>query len=163
MKNLIKIVKTEISIVQKLAREIWNEHYIKILSQQQIDYMLDLFYSEEKIRSEIEQGVVWEMLMEDETPIGYLACKIEPQKIYISKIYLKAETRGKGLGKFLLNRTIEIAKENQKKSIYLNVNKFNTDSIAFYERNGFVKIDEGIFEIGNGFVMDDYIMELEVF
>lgn len=162
MIKLVKITKTEVSIVQKLAREIWNEHYIKILSQQQIDYMLDLFYSEEKIKSEIEQGVIWEMLVENEMPIGYLACKIEPEKIYISKIYLKAETRGKGLGKFLLNRSIEIAKENHKKSIYLNVNKFNTDSIAFYERNGFVKIDEGIFEIGNGFVMDDYIMELEV-
>jgi len=159
---LRKISNSEIPTVQKLAREIWDEHYIKILSQEQIDYMLDKFYSSEKIASEIEEGIIWEMLWNEENPIGYLVCKLESEKLYISKIYLKAETRGKGLGKFLLNHAKELAKQNQKKSIYLNVNKYNSDSIAFYERNGFVKIDEGIFDIGNGFVMDDFIMALDL-
>lgn len=158
--KLVKLRRKEIPDVQQLAREIWEEHYIKILSQQQIDYMLDMFYSTEKIESEMRHGVSWEMLWENEKPIGYLSCKIEPEKIHISKIYLKAEARGKGYGKLLLNRIIELAKENQKKSIYLNVNKHNTDSIAFYERNGFQKINEGVFEIGNGYVMDDFIYEL---
>jgi len=157
-----EILEKEIPTVQKLAREIWNEHYIKILSQEQIDYMLGKFYSSEKIASEIEEGIIWEILWNEENPIGYLVCKLESDKLYISKIYLKAETRGKGLGKFLLNHAKELAKQNQKKSIYLNVNKYNSDSIAFYERNGFVKIDEGIFDIGNGFVMDDFIMELKI-
>lgn len=158
--KIIKIQSREIPIVQQLAREIWEEHYLKILSQEQIDYMLDLFYSEEKINSELEEGIVWELLWDGENPIGYLVCKIEKEKIYISKIYLKAETRGKGLGKLLLNRAKELAKQHQKKSIYLNVNKYNVDSIAFYERNGFTKVDEGVFDIGNGYVMDDYILEL---
>lgn len=160
--ELVKLRKKEIPIVQQLAREIWEEHYIKILSQEQIDYMLDLFYSEEKIITEMDEGVSWEMLWENEKPIGYLVCKPESEKLYISKIYLKAETRGKGYGKFLLNRAVELAKQNQKKSIYLNVNKRNIGSIAFYERNGFQKIDEGIFDIGNGYVMDDFIMEIEI-
>lgn len=159
--KLIKIHKKEIPIVQQLAREIWEEHYIKILSQEQIDYMLDFFYSAEKIITEMDEGISWEMLMDNETPVGYLVCKFEEEKLYISKIYLKAETRGKGFGKLLLNRAIELAKQNQKKYIYLNVNKHNTGSISFYERNGFVKIDEGIFDIGNGYVMDDFIMERE--
>lgn len=160
--KLTTITSQQISIVQELAREIWNEHYIKIISQKQIDYMLDLFYSDERIRAEIEEGISWEMLMDNEKPIGYLVCKIESDKLYISKIYLKAETRGKGLGKFLLNRAIELAKRHNKISIYLNVNKHNTDSISFYERMGFVKIDEGVFDIGNGYVMDDFILELTV-
>jgi len=161
--ELIKITNKEIPTVQNLAREIWEEHYIKILSQEQINYMLDLFYSTNKIQSEIEEGISWEMLLDEDKPIGYLVCKIESEKLYISKIYLKAETRGKGLGKFLLNRAIELAKQNDKTSIYLNVNKYNTDSISFYERNGFMKIDEGVFDIGNGYVMDDFILELILF
>lgn len=160
MAQLVRVVQDLIPTLRQLAREIWDEHYIKILSQEQIDYMLDLFYSTEKIKSEIEEGVIWEILMEEEKPIGYLACKIEPEKLYISKIYLKAETRRKGLGKFLLSRAIELAEQNDKKAIYLNVNKYNADSIAFYERNGFKKVDEGVFDIGNGYVMDDYILEL---
>ncbi len=158
--KLITIKSQQIPIVQQLAREIWEEHYIKIISKQQIDYMLDLFYSSEKIQSEIEEGVIWEMLIDEGNPIGYLVCKIESDKLYISKIYLKAETRGKGLGKLLLHRAVELAKQNNKNSIYLNVNKHNTDSISFYERMGFVKIDEGVFDIGNGYVMDDFILEL---
>ena len=160
--ELKKITPKEIPLVLELAREIWDEHYIKILTQEQIDYMLNLFYSEEKIKGELEEGISWEMLYENGQPIGYLVCKLEPEKLYISKIYLKAETRGKGLGKFLLNRAVELAKQNDKKSIYLNVNKNNVNSIAFYERNGFVKMDEGVFEIGNGFVMDDFILELNL-
>lgn len=160
--KLIIVNIEDIPTAQKLAREIWEEHYTKILSQEQIDYMLDLFYSTEKIQSEIEEGISWEMLMDDKKPIGYLVCKIESEKLYISKIYLKEETRGKGLGKFLLNHAVELAKQNGKKSIYLNVNKYNTDSIEFYERMGFVKIDEGVFDIGNGYVMDDFILELTI-
>lgn len=98
--KLTTIISQQISIVQELAREIWNEHYIKILSQPQIDYMLDLFYSDERILSEIKEGVVWEMLMDNETPIGYLVCKIESDKLYISKIYLKAEPAAKVLGNY---------------------------------------------------------------
>lgn len=169
MTKLISVSVDLIPTVQQLAREIWDEHYIKILSQEQIDYMLDKFYSTEKIQTEIEEGVIWEMLMDDdlpagrhEKPIGYLVCKVESDKLYISKIYLKAETRGKGLGKLLLNRAIDLAKQNGKNSIYLNVNKYNTDSISFYERNGFVKIEEGVFDIGNGYVMDDFILELNL-
>ncbi len=159
---MITITKNKIPAVQQLAREIWNEHYIKILSQEQIDYMLDLFYSEEKIKSEIEEGIIWEMLTENDTPIGYLVCKIELEKVYIFKIYLKASVRGKGYGKILLDHAINLAKQNHKNALYLNVNKHNTDSIAFYERNGFIKIDEGVFDIGNGHVMDDFIMELNL-
>ena len=124
--------------------------------------MLELFYSDERIRSEIKEGISWEILMDKENPVGYLVCKIEEEKLFISKIYLKAETRGKGFGKLLLDCAIELAKQNQKESIYLNVNKENEDSICFYERNGFEKIDEGVFDIGNGYVMDDFILELKL-
>jgi len=160
--KLTKININKIPIIQQLAREIWEEHYIKIISQEQIDYMLELFYSDERIRSEIEEGISWEMLMDNENPVGYLVCEIAEEKLFISKIYLKAETRGKGFGKLLLNRAIEIAKQNQKTSIYLNVNKENKGSIGFYEANGFHKIDEGVFDIGNGYVMDDFIFELNL-
>ena len=58
--KLTKININKIPIIQQLAREIWEEHYIKIISQEQIDYMLELFYSDERIRSEIEEGISWE-------------------------------------------------------------------------------------------------------
>lgn len=162
MKNLIKLRPNEIPIVQQLAREIWNEHYIQIIGQAQIDYMLDVFYSTERILSEIEKGISWEILYLEEEPIGYLVCEIQEDKVFLSKIYLKERVRGKGWGKVLVHRAIEIAKANQKNAIHLTVNKFNTGSILFYERIGFKKVDEAVFDIGNGYVMDDFVYELRV-
>lgn len=159
--KLVKLKSEDISTVQQLAREIWEEHYLPIIGQQQIDYMLDLFYSTEKIQKELEEGVYWEILYLENEAIGYLVCEVEKENIQLSKLYLKSKVRGKGLGKFLIDRSIEIAKENNKNSIRLNVNKNNTQSIAFYERVGFLKVEEGVFDIGNGYFMDDFIYEMK--
>lgn len=159
--KLVKLKSEDISTVQQLAREIWEEHYLPIIGQQQIDYMLDLFYATEKIQKELEEGVYWEILYLENEAIGYLVCEVEEENIQLSKLYLKSKVRGKGLGKFLIDRSIEIAKENNKNSIRLNVNKNNTQSIAFYERVGFLKVEEGVFDIGNGYFMDDFIYEMK--
>lgn len=159
--KLVKLKSEDISTVQQLAREIWEEHYFPIIGQQQIDYMLDLFYSTEKIQKELEDGVFWEILYLENEAIGYLVCEVEEENIQLSKLYLKSKVRGKGLGKFLIDRSIEIAKENNKNSIRLNVNKNNTQSIAFYERVGFLKVEAGVFDIGSGYFMDDFIYEMK--
>lgn len=159
--KLVKLKSEDISTVQQLSREIWEEHYLPIIGQQQIDYMLDLFYSTEKIQKELEEGVYWEILYLENEAIGYLVCEVEEENIQLSKLYLKSKVRGKGLGKFLIDRSKEIAKENNKNSIRLNVNKNNTQSIAFYERVGFLKVEEGVFDIGNGYFMDDFIYEMK--
>jgi ribosomal protein S18 acetylase RimI-like enzyme len=152
----------DIQIVQNLAREIWDEHYSSILSQDQIDYMLDLFYSKKAIENDIKAGITWDILWYDEIPVGYISCKIEPKKVHLSKIYLKAEMRGKGLGKFMLNRAFQITESKNINYIYLNVNKNNQNSIQFYLNNGFKINNEGIFDIGKGYVMDDFIMEKSI-
>lgn len=159
--KLVKLKSEDISTVQQLSREIWEEHYLPIIGQQQIDYMLDLFYATEKIQKELEEGVYWEILYLENEAIGYLVCEVEEENIQLSKLYLKSKVRGKGLGKFLIDRSKEIAKENNKNSIRLNVNKNNTQSIAFYERVGFLKVEEGVFDIGNGYFMDDFIYEMK--
>ena len=160
--KLVKLKSEDISTVQQLAREIWEEHYLPIIGQQQIDYMLDLFYATEKIQKELEEGVYWEILYLENEAIGYLVCEVEEENIQLSKLYLKSKVRGKGLGKFLIDRSIEIAKENNKNSIRLNVNKNNTQSIAFYERVGFLKVEAGVFDIGSGYFMDDFIYEMKI-
>lgn len=159
--KLVKLKSEDISTVQQLAREIWEEHYLPIIGQQQIDYMLDLFYATEKIQKELEEGVYWEILYLENEAIGYLVCEVEEENIQLSKLYLKSKVRGKGLGKFLIDRSKEIAKENNKNSIRLNVNKNNTQSIAFYERVGFLKVEAGVFDIGSGYFMDDFIYEMK--
>lgn len=158
MPQLLPLQIHQIHPLQNLAREIWEEHYLKIISQSQIDYMLGLFYSTERIKQELKEGILWEILWLADEPIGYLSCRLDHSQVYISKIYLKSNTRGKGYGKLLIKQAVSYAKKYNKSGIYLNVNKYNSDSITFYKNQGFKQVREEVIDIGKGYIMDDYVM-----
>lgn len=80
----------------------------------------------------------------------------------ISKIYVDSATRGSGVGKALFDYTKATAQKLNLDTIWLTVNIDNTDSINWYLKQGFVKIDEVKADIGNGYFMDDYILELKI-
>ena len=148
-----------IHIVPELAKEIWNISYHNIISQEQIDYMLDLMYEEEKIKESIENGEHWKILKADNVPVGYIHFKEEGEKLFLSKIYLLQDEKYKGIGQVLLNEVIQHGLDHNFKSIYLTVNKNNAKAIRFYEKNNFKNIKSETFDIGNGYVMDDFIFE----
>ena len=157
--------KEQLSIVQDLANAIWPSTYGNILSNAQLEYMLDTFYSIAKLEKQMDNGQVFELLFEDTTAIGFvtyeLNCnfdKLNQPLTKIHKIYLLPETKGKGFGKFMINEIVRIAKSNNQKGIFLNVNKYNKAKI-FYEKLGFVISKEEVIDIGNDYVMDDYVME----
>lgn len=157
-----KVTIHNVAIVQSVAREIWEVTYKDIISQKQIDYMLDTMYSVDKIMQEIAKGFNWEVASMDHHVVGYLDYVMEPdQRVFLSKIYLRPEVQKKGIGQSLLNRVIEFSKRNGGIAVYLTVNKDNAKAISFYQRNGFKKMDAVVAEIGNGYVMDDYIMQLD--
>jgi hypothetical protein len=62
----------------------------------------------------------------------------------------------------MFQKFIEICKLRDLKKIWLTCNRHNTKTIAVYEHLGFQKVNEEVTDIGNGFVMDDYIFEYEV-
>ena len=145
--------------VPTLAKEIWNDCYKDILSQEQIDFMLDSMYNPVKISEGIANGEQWEILKADNEPVGYIHYRIEEKKLFLSKIYLKQDPKYKGLGQLMMNHVIDYGLANDLDTIYLTVNKNNQKAIRFYEKNRFQNIKSETFDIGNGFVMDDYIFE----
>lgn len=162
MAYLLSLETEQIPLLQRLAREIWEEHYLPIIGQNQIDYMLDKFYSTEIIQQEIDSGISWEILWKDQQAIGYLVCEVHPTHLALQKIYLKKSARGNNYGQWMVERAKSLAKLHQKKRIQLTVNKNNTSSIEFYKAMGFTSIQSAIFDIGNGYVMDDFIFELDL-
>ncbi len=125
--------------------------------------MLDAFYCIANLEKQMNNGQVFELLFEETNAIGFVAyelnCNFEKMPLTkIHKIYLLPETQGKGFGKFMIDEVSKIAKSNNQKGIYLNVNKYNTAKF-FYEKLGFVISKEEVIEIGNDYVMDDYVME----
>lgn len=156
--EFISLLPEDIPLVQKLAETIWRENYSEMISSLQIDYMLNLMYSEKTILQNLQQNENWYIVYQDQKAIGYLHFFLKEQNLFLSKIYLKTEEQGKGYATEMLDFVIQKAKLSKAKCIELTVNKNNPKAISFYEKSGFVKKNEVVFDIGNGYVMDDFIM-----
>ena len=159
---IIKAELKDISTIQDLAKRSWEVAYADILKQGQIDYMLDLMYSADAIRIHLENpNFHYYLIKENDEFLGFIGFEFHQElgTTKLHRIYFLKEAQGKGLGKKALNFIKEEVKKIGDKRITLAVNK-NNQAKSFYESQGFNVYDEGIFDIGNGYVMDDFLMEL---
>jgi GNAT superfamily N-acetyltransferase len=151
----------DVGAVADLARRIWSDHYVPIIGQAQVDYMLSRFQSAEAIASQIGDGYLYYLLLEDDRPAGYFAVlPHEPDgSMLMSKLYVDRPLRGRGLARAAVEHAEALCRQRDISRLWLTVNKNNRDSIAAYERMGFSNVGPTVQDIGAGFVMDDFIME----
>ncbi|MCO5725578.1 GNAT family N-acetyltransferase [Robiginitalea marina] len=142
-----------------LASTIWREHYTPIIGKAQVEYMLERFQSAAAIADQIKGGMQYYLILSGGHAVGYLAFEKQGEGLFLSKIYLLNEFRGKGLGREAMEFISREARDRGCSTISLTVNKNNTRSIAAYEGMGFKKKEALVMDIGGGFVMDDYRME----
>ena len=161
MKLIREAALSELSIIRDLAYSIWPSAYGNILSQQQLDYMLDKIYSIASLQKQFEEHHNFILLFENNIPIGFasFSSKKNSSVYHLHKIYVSLEQHGTGSGKMLLNYVINSVKKNNATSLTLNVNRHNK-ARYFYEKQGFIVKDKVDIDIGNGYFMNDYIMEL---
>jgi len=146
-------------IIADLANLIWTEHYTPIIGEQQVAYMLEKFQSASAIEDQVEKGIMYYLLLYQDTHVGYFSFSKNEESLFLSKLYVLNSARGNGIGRAALSFIEAQAKELDLKKIKLTVNKFNTNSIKMYEKMGFVNIEAIVQNIGNGYVMDDYVLE----
>lgn len=162
----IKKVKyyPELREIAALADIIWHECYGELLGQGQVDYMVEKFQSVDAMTEQIEkQGYTYLSVCDDEELCGYIGIKPEADdRLFLSKLYLHKDKRGRGIASAMLNCVFEEARKIGKKRVYLTVNKHNDHAIEVYKKIGFVVTDTAVTDIGGGYVMDDYIMECAV-
>lgn len=161
----MKLKSVNINTIEKIsdyARKLFIEYYTDLIGTKQANYMANLFLSKEAITKLISNGAIFKLAVNNNTILGFTEYLLEDNRVFLSKLYVSKEYRNKGIGKLMLEDCIKYAKENNKNSIYLTVNKGNTNSIEIYKHIGFKIIDSVINDIGNNYYMDDYIMELSV-
>ena len=154
----------QLPIVIDLTKKIWPVAYGEILSKAQLDYMIDKFYNKTALCELMQKGHVFYLAQDDnDNYVGFVSYEInsEPNKTKIHKIYVLPETQGTGLGRQFFELVKEKAIENNQNAIFLNVNKYN-NAIHFYTKLGFTKVKDEVIDIGNGYVMDDYVMEVAI-
>ena len=147
-----------------LADEIWHEYWPALIGEAQTDYMVERFQSLAAIEWDMAEHAYeyWFLQAEDDGRIvGYTGGHVEAQtnRFFISKIYLLAEERGRGFASQTIRFYEGLCRERNLEAMYLTVNKGNDLGIRAYLGTGFRTIDAVETDIGDGFVMDDYIME----
>jgi ribosomal protein S18 acetylase RimI-like enzyme len=159
---MIQLVSSveQINTVAALAREIWHQHFPSVISQGQIDYMLDRFLSASAIQTQIKGTFQYGVLVDESVAQGFFA--IEPQedhRLFLSKLYVREQARGRGLSSEALIYMQDLCKKHCLTSIWLTVNRRNDLAVSVYKHMGFEVVDTQVKAIGHGYVMDDYIME----
>ncbi len=163
--TLRKITSDEAADVESMARRIWPEAYKRIISPEQIEYMLGWMYSPRTIAEEIlERGIHYHWIVSGNDTVGFLAVgPVLPEKsAVLHKCYLLNEKHGRGLGTQALRSILALLAEAGVPELELRVNRHNSAAISFYEKNDFRIVGEDVAEIGNGYVMDDFIMRRAV-
>ena len=167
---------TDRDFIRSVSERTWPSTYGHIISQEQIDFMLDWMYSDESLEKQMDSGCVFYIASikkenEQWEAVGFCSVspeeeennsteKVEGSKAHkLNKLYVLPSAQGTGAGKALLNKSIEVVKAAGSSSLFLQVNKLNT-AYSFYLKHGFIKEAEYKFDIGNGFYMDDYVMRL---
>lgn len=155
--------KHDIPTIRELTFRIWPKTYGHILQQQQIDYMLDMMYSEAALEKQMaEQQHQFILFLEENTPLGFASFgALGNGEWKLHKIYILPDQQGKGIGKQLVQHIVNTIKPLQAKALLLNVNKYN-NAKQFYEKTGFEVIREEDIDIGNGYFMNDYVMQLSL-
>jgi len=158
-----RAASVDVPVLRLLAERIWREVYPPIIGETQVEYMLARMYAAETIARELADGVAWEIALLDEREVGFLALSVEVgSRAKLHKLYLLPEYHGRGHGQALITRACAVAREQGAGELWLQVNKRNVRAIRAYQRAGFRCEREAVFDIGDGFVMDDFLMILAI-
>lgn len=161
--QILPVSKEEqIKEVANLAKEIWNQHFLPIIGKAQVDYMLDKFQSFSALSTQIAQGYEYFQIFCQNEFVGYTGIHEEKDSLFLSKLYLRETARGKHLSSKTFDYLVSLCRQRGLNRIWLTCNKHNEHTLAVYYHMGFIKIDSQVADIGNGYVMDDYILEYRI-
>lgn len=161
---LRKAKEEDLPIIRSLAEQTWPTAYSDIISAEQISFMLEKMYNKDELLGQLKAGHFFLIASEVGKDVGFAgfsALNLEAKTFKLHKLYVLPKMHGKGVGKLLMNEVVSSVKAQGGKFLQLNVNRANK-ATDFYQKAGF-KIKETVdLDIGNGFYMNDYVMEKEL-
>lgn len=159
VENLKFRIATEddLTIINSLAVKIWNKHYPDIISQAQIDFMLNWMYSVNALKKQLSENNIFYLAFADEQVVGYLSySKKSEGNYFLHKFYVDTDEHRKGIGSIFFDAVFSTIKD--LKELRLTVNRKNYKAINFYFKKGFIIEEVADFDIGNNYFMNDFVM-----
>ncbi len=156
--QLIPATPNDISTITTLATKIWNDYYVPIIGQNQVNYMLNLMYNANSITEQMQvKHHIFYLIKQNNISIGFVSVnKVEHNDWFLNKFYILQTISSKGIGTQVFNL---LKQHIHPTKITLTVNRQNYKSINFYFKNGFKINAVADFDIGNNYVMNDFVME----
>ncbi|MCL2032504.1 MAG: GNAT family N-acetyltransferase [Methanomassiliicoccaceae archaeon] len=143
----------------EMAKEIWTDYYSTFPDRDLPEYVLKKFQSELAIKEQMCEGYLYCFIKKDDVNVGYICVLRDSDTVLLSRIYILKDFRGQGLASEAIDILAEWCRNMKMRKLYLRVYKENTISISIYTHKGFTIVEERKEDIGDGFFLDDYIME----
>ncbi|HRN57864.1 GNAT family N-acetyltransferase [Agriterribacter sp.] len=154
----------DIPLIRELTYAVWPQTYADILTPEQTAYMLNMMYSEASLQHQINTKLHrFIIAFDDDDAVGFASWSFTSGKkiCRLHKIYVLQNRQGKGIGKKLINHIIAVTRQAGAAILELNVNRHNKAK-DFYIRQGFRVVREEDIAIGNGYFMNDYVMQKSI-
>jgi ribosomal protein S18 acetylase RimI-like enzyme len=151
--------ESDFTLIYQLAESIWNIHYVPIIGQEQVDYMLGKMYAKESLLEQMqEKKHIFYIIEKNGQAVGFISIS-DGKEAFLNKFYVLQSEQGKGIGKIVFDKIIELYPHI--KIFRLTVNRKNYKSINFYFKMGFYIESVEDFDIGNNYYMNDFVMKWE--
>lgn len=148
----------DLAILQMISRRTFEDTFATMNDEANMDVYLQTAFDREKLRSELlNASSSFYFIYFDGELAGYLKLNMDdaqtdlhdPRSLEVERIYVLKKYQGKGIGGRLLDKAIEIAREQNKSFIWLGVWERNEAALRFYKKNGFYQIGKHLFIVGD--------------
>ena len=165
-----KVQLLDLNKLQDIGRKTFIETFSEENTEEDMRKYLAEEFSNDKLTNELNNQYSEFYFAEFETNvIGYLKVNYaqaqteikDKNSLEIERIYVSKEYHGKKIGQILVDKALQIAKQNTLNYLWLGVWEKNTRAIHFYKKNGFIEFDKHIFKLGNDEQID-IMMKLEL-
>ncbi|MCQ2070459.1 MAG: GNAT family N-acetyltransferase [archaeon] len=158
---LERIGKDQAEDFRTFLHPIWMEVFTPMISggAEMTEYFFQTWLSVPEMHRAMDEGYDFGFFTVDGKKVGVYSTLKEGERLYLSKVYVHGDYRGKGYGSMLIQELFEHGREQGCTKAYLHVNIANEKAIKAYERNGMHKAYRLIKSQGNGFATNDYVME----
>ena len=153
------ITPPDVPAIAALAREIWQASYPAIITQEQIDFMLEQRYGHERLYDDLEDADKWlDQALVGERRVGFAFSELRKGEFKLDKLYIHPDVQRRGVGGQMIEHVAARARKLGYPALVLQVNKRNTKAIASYQKYGFAVRETTVEDLGR-YVMDDFVME----
>lgn len=162
--------KEDASLIADISRQTFYDTFAADNTEENMTKFLGEQFTKGRLMLEVGLPENIFMLAEsDDKVAGYVKLREGKKRpefgsdpaIEIARIYVAKDFLGKGVGKLLMQASLDIAKQKEKKIIWLGVWEKNSRAISFYTSWGFRKFGECDFLLGND-LQHDWLMKKEL-